>query len=231
MKELSPDLFDLRYDDLVQLGRLRLPALALEWTDHNAHDPGITLMELLAWAAEAQLYSLARRPRRDERIAYGALLGVSGAGTRAARGVLWADRSDPASPFNTFKRALVIEREASVRLIDDEDLVFHPAYKTLWAPGRIVSLCSSAADGVVRNHTAINERGGAVFLPFGEAASPRDVLTLEFEAHADDGIFPSPSQDTSAPLGPSAFARMGNCGPTIRRMLATSAYRVGSTLL
>src|SRR5256886_17332465 len=110
MRSLAPNLFQRRFSDLVEIGRARLPSAAPEWTDHNAHDPGITLMELRAWAAEAQLYSLGRRPRRDERTAYGALLGVSAAGTRAARGMLWADRSDPASPFNTFKRALVIER-------------------------------------------------------------------------------------------------------------------------
>lgn len=200
MTELSPDLFDLRYDDLVQLGRSRLPALAPEWTDHNVHDPGITLIELLAWVAEAQLYSLGRRPRRDERMAYGALLGVSAAGTRAARGLLWADRSDAASPLNTFRHTLIIEPGAEVHLVDDEDLMFHPAYRTLLAPGKLISLSSRAADGSVRNFTSINERGGTVFLPFGETAGPRDVLTLEFETYADDGIFPSPSQDTSGAI-------------------------------
>lgn len=196
MSQLSPALFDLRYDDLVELGRSRLPGLAPEWTDHNAHDPGITLMELLAWVAEAQLYSLGRM-RRDERTAYAALLGVSAAGTRAARGLLWADRSDSASPSKTSRHALVIEPDAAVHLADDDDLVFHPAYKTLWTPGRIVSLWSRAASGAVRDHTSINERGAAVYLPFGEAAGPRDVLTLEFETWADDGIFPPSPREVS----------------------------------
>ena len=62
MKQLAPDLFNRRFQDLVEIGRAKLPSLAPDWTDHNAHDPGITLMELLAWVAEAQLYSLARRP-------------------------------------------------------------------------------------------------------------------------------------------------------------------------
>ena len=52
---------------LIEIGRAKLPSLAPEWTDHNAHDPGITLMELLAYTAEAQLYSLSRL-RRDERV-------------------------------------------------------------------------------------------------------------------------------------------------------------------
>jgi hypothetical protein len=68
------------------------------------------------------------------------------------------------------------------------------------APGNISGLSSRAADGSVHNYASINERGGAVFLPFGEAAGARNVLTLEFEAHADDGIFPLSRQDTSGAL-------------------------------
>ncbi|MGH8237126.1 MAG: putative baseplate assembly protein, partial [Steroidobacteraceae bacterium] len=75
MRRLAPDFFDRRFDDLLEAGRSRLPSLAPRWTDYNAHDPGITLMELLAWVSEAQLYSLARM-RRDERAAYAALLGL-----------------------------------------------------------------------------------------------------------------------------------------------------------
>jgi hypothetical protein len=64
MRRLAPDLFDRRFQDLMEVGRARLPGLAPDWTDHNAHDPGITLMELLAWVSEAQLYSLGRIPAR-----------------------------------------------------------------------------------------------------------------------------------------------------------------------
>lgn len=31
-----------------------------EWTDHNDHDPGLTLLDLSAWLAEAALYRLDR---------------------------------------------------------------------------------------------------------------------------------------------------------------------------
>src|SRR6476646_4715804 len=98
MIQLAPDLFKgRRYDDLVQLGRSRLPRLAPAWTDHNVHDPGITLIELLAWVAEAQVYSLSRS-RRDERIAYAALMGVLPNGARPAKGLIWPDHNDPNAP-------------------------------------------------------------------------------------------------------------------------------------
>ena len=94
MTQLAPNLFDRRFQDLVEIGRARLRPLAPEWTDHNAHDPGITLMELLAWVAEAQLYSVSRL-RRDERASYAALLGLETTGTRSARGLIWPDHLDP----------------------------------------------------------------------------------------------------------------------------------------
>jgi len=37
-----------------------IPVYAPDWTDHNVHDPGITLMELFAWIAEMDIYELNR---------------------------------------------------------------------------------------------------------------------------------------------------------------------------
>ena len=103
MTVLAPDLFsDRRYDDLVQIGLSRLPGIAPDWTDYNAHDPGITLMELLAAGAEAQLYSLARM-RRDERVAYASMMGIEPSGTAAARGLIWPDSSDPNAPAANYR--------------------------------------------------------------------------------------------------------------------------------
>jgi hypothetical protein len=59
-----PNLDTRRWADLVQEGRALVPRYAPEWTDHNAHDPGITLMELLAWLAEMNIYRLNQIPPR-----------------------------------------------------------------------------------------------------------------------------------------------------------------------
>src|SRR5882672_9063201 len=146
MSQLAPNLFDRRYDDLMQIGRARLPALAPEWTDHNAHDPGITLMELLAWVTEAQLYSLSRS-RRDERRAYAALLGVAPAGTQAARGLIWSDRSDLGSPAATFARTVVIPYDAVIGVQGADTPTFRPVHKLLWVPGRLETLETRSPGG------------------------------------------------------------------------------------
>lgn len=190
MKQLAPRLFDRRYDDLLALGRSRLPGDAPDWTDYNAHDPGITLMELLAWVAEAQLYALARTPRRDEAQAYAALLDVSAAGTRAAQGLIWPDRADPASPAATRSGSVVILPDAVAEVENTDAPLFHPTHKTLWVPGRLLSLQSRLASGTVRDLTRLNAGDGPAFAPFGEAAGPRDLLLMSFETASDDGLFP-----------------------------------------
>lgn len=67
MSILLPNLDDRRWGDLVEQGRALIPLYAPEWTDHNASDPGITLMELLAWVAETDVYRLNRITGREKR--------------------------------------------------------------------------------------------------------------------------------------------------------------------
>jgi len=219
MKQLAPDLFDRRFGALLEMGRARLPALAPEWTDHNAHDPGITLMELLAWVAEAQLYALSRRPRRDERVAYAALLGLAPGGTRPARGLIWPDPRDPRSPAATFAKSVVIPADAAVSVLNAETPTFRPTHRLLWAPGRVHRLETRLADGRTIDHTTTNERGGVAFSPFGESAGRRDVLAMTFRCRDDAGLFGARRQDAKGALwaiGIRAAAPSGGAaaGPT-----------------
>lgn len=196
MSGLAPNLFNRRFQDLVEMGRAQLPGLAPDWTDHNAHDPGITLMELLAWVAEAQLYSLGHT-RRDERTAYAALLGLAPEGTRPACGLIWPDHLDPQAPGVRYAQSVVIPTDAVVYVLNAETLTFRPAHKLLWVPGRIGKLTTRLADGRILDHTIINERGDPAFQPFGEVAGQRDVLVMEFECRSDGGLFPAKREDAA----------------------------------
>jgi hypothetical protein len=93
-----PHLDKLEYDALVGEARDLLPYLAPEWTDHNAHDPGITLLELLAWLSEANSYRLDRLPPASER-AFLRLLDYRPRPAQVARTVLAFDGgSGPLAP-------------------------------------------------------------------------------------------------------------------------------------
>lgn len=51
-----PRLDDHTYAELVEEAVAQIPSLAPEWTNHNPSDPGITLVELLAWRVEMLLF-------------------------------------------------------------------------------------------------------------------------------------------------------------------------------
>lgn len=54
-------LDDRSYEDIIAELRALIPAYSNgEWTDHNPSDPGITLLELAAWLADAVIYRLNR---------------------------------------------------------------------------------------------------------------------------------------------------------------------------
>ncbi len=53
-------LDDKQFKDLMEEAKAKLPALAPEWTDYNISDPGITLLEILAWLQDINIYKLSR---------------------------------------------------------------------------------------------------------------------------------------------------------------------------
>ena len=79
-----PDLDDRTYEALIEDATKRIPVHAPEWTDHNAHDPGITILELLAWLAETYGYQLDQLTD-DHRRKYLGLVGVRPRPPRPAR--------------------------------------------------------------------------------------------------------------------------------------------------
>ena len=62
-----PNLDDRRWSDLFEDGRANITRYAPQWTDHNLHDPGITIIDLYAWLAEMTNYRLNRVPTRHKR--------------------------------------------------------------------------------------------------------------------------------------------------------------------
>jgi predicted phage baseplate assembly protein len=70
-----PSLDSRTYAELVAEGKAMIPRLAPTWTDHNVHDPGITLIELFAWLAEMDIYRLDRTTDESRR-AFLRLIGI-----------------------------------------------------------------------------------------------------------------------------------------------------------
>jgi hypothetical protein len=151
-------------------------------------------MELLAWTAEAQLYSLARL-RRDERVAYAALFGITPQGPRPASGLIWPDTVDLSSAGSLAQRSLVIEEDDVVQSASGTAAPFHALRRILWVPSALSSVRTRFAIGREIDHTASNTRAKIPFEPFGPAAGAADTLILGVDCRADAGLFPVRRED------------------------------------
>lgn len=80
----SPVLDDLRYQQLRELLIRQIPIHAPEWTNHNASDPGIALIELFSVLAEQLGYRLDRVPDKNY-VEFLKLLGIRLQPAAAAR--------------------------------------------------------------------------------------------------------------------------------------------------
>ncbi|MGF1575374.1 MAG: putative baseplate assembly protein [Cyanophyceae cyanobacterium] len=69
------NLDDRSFEDLMAECLLRIPRFCPEWTDYNASDPGITLVELFAWLTDQMLLRFNKIPRRNY-ITFLELLGI-----------------------------------------------------------------------------------------------------------------------------------------------------------
>jgi hypothetical protein len=89
----APVIDDRIYQALLDEILRRIPVDAPNWTDFNESDPGVTLVQLLAFLTESLLWRLDERQRQRRRHRL-ALLVVGAAGTGI---VLWAwqRRRDP----------------------------------------------------------------------------------------------------------------------------------------
>ncbi|THF69546.1 putative baseplate assembly protein [Deinococcus sp. Arct2-2] len=58
------NLDDRRFDDLLDEAKRLIPVYCPEWTDHNASDPGIALLEVFAWMTDLMLARVNQVPQK-----------------------------------------------------------------------------------------------------------------------------------------------------------------------
>ena len=194
MSSVLLDFDTTTYKDLVADALAAIPRLAPQWTNYNPSDPGITLIELLAWNTEAQLYALGH-VRRDERAAYSALVGVRPRGPQPARGLIWPTLSPGApAPWGGGMR-LAAESPVHAQRGKLPDMFL---LRSLWLHGApLTSVVAVKRDGVRLDYTPINQRQGGLFPVFGPAPAKGDRLLLGL------GAYPVPYP---SPEGPQLIA-------------------------
>lgn len=75
----TPNLDDRSFTDIVEEAIKLIPRTCGQWTDFNPSDPGITLIELMAWMTEMMIYRLNRVPEKS----YVEFLRLMGVGLKA----------------------------------------------------------------------------------------------------------------------------------------------------
>jgi predicted phage baseplate assembly protein len=170
-----PNLDDRSWSDLVDEGRSLIPFYAPQWTDHNLHDPGITLLELLASVAEIDIYRLNRISAERKRKLL-SLVGLKLEPLRAARVALGLTLQGDG------KGEATLRLRASTEFAGLDPLGQETRYRILKpievAPGRLRSIQIRDARGF-HDLTERWQRGDSFGL-FGEIPEPGSELYLGF---------------------------------------------------
>ncbi|HEX2301287.1 MAG TPA: hypothetical protein VHH34_22770 [Pseudonocardiaceae bacterium] len=111
-----PNLDDHTFAELTEEARAVAPVLYPGWTDHNPSDPGIVLVELLAWLTEMLLFSVNQIPEANTR-KFLALLGGPEWSPPAAGGLDAAIRQTMRDLYERYRAVTPEDYEYLVREI------------------------------------------------------------------------------------------------------------------
>jgi len=176
-----PTLDRRTWADLVSEARALIPRYAPEWTDHNAHDPGITLVELFAWLSEILMFR-ADRVFPPEMRAFLRWFGIEPLPSQAASTVL-ALRLPSGGAGQPLPAGLLVADPASGLVFEVDDGAFlSPAWLEL-SPAEATRRGEiwSQAGGVLAELTADNCRKGLDLWPLGPVPAVGDALWLGFD--------------------------------------------------
>ncbi|MGI8633135.1 MAG: putative baseplate assembly protein [Solirubrobacterales bacterium] len=176
-------LDDRRFQELVSEARMRISQACPEWTEHNASDPGITLIELFAWMTDMLVYRLNRVPDKLH-VALLELLGIRLAAPAAATAQLRFRLAAPAKdavsiPAGTEAGTVRTPNEPAIVFQTRQDFTIPPACPAAY----LVQRGGEIEDvGVAGGHA---RPGAADRLPFATPPAVGDALLLGFAEPLD----------------------------------------------
>ncbi|GAA0377024.1 baseplate J/gp47 family protein [Bacillus horti] len=163
-----PHLDDRMYTQIVEEARKRIPTLTDEWTDQNAHDPGITLMELFSWLIEMQQYHLDQITSKHER-KYLKLMGMI---------------PQPAQPASVDVFLSGVDRKIFLpqgTKFGARDQIFETLEEQWLLPVEVDKvLVWSKGEGV--DYSIANDHVGSTYFAFGDKAEKGNRLYLSFQS-------------------------------------------------
>ena len=189
------NLDDRRWADLVEEGRAMIPRHARSWTDHNVHDPGITLISCFAWLAEMNIYRLNQVPERHRRN-FLALMGFIPQYPQPAQTMLAFSLGPGTARFDLPAEALFESTNGSI-----ESVPFRTLQDLAVVDARLVAVQVKADIGLCRQWRVYQpgdsfypfgsdpEPGASFYLAFDKALLPGESVSLGFCLMGDNGSF------------------------------------------
>jgi Baseplate J-like protein len=180
----APILDDRSYQQLRDELIRRIPVYAPEWTDHNASDPGITLIELFAFLGENLLYRFNQIPDATK-LAFLRLLEIPLRPAAAAQSLVTLARTD-AGPAAALAVLVPIGTQILAGSVPFQTLTEVSAWPLeITAVGRIVAPAPKTQDAQEFANAAIDARGG---IKQGEQAAWYLNQTVPGDPTATDAV-------------------------------------------
>jgi hypothetical protein len=175
----NPDLDNKSFAEIVEEAKKRTVTYSPLWTDHNASDPGITLLELFGWLAETQLYSLNRIRQKNYR-KFLQLLGVEPSKAVPAEMVVTIT---PRNSALIIKEGSILESTAS----SDQRVTFETVEDSYVAPITI-GMTGTFSQAGFRDNTLALENSEAYFYAFGEKPQVGNCFYIGLETSIETGF-------------------------------------------
>ncbi len=199
-----PNLDDRLFEEIVDSARKMIPKLSPQWTDENAHDPGITMVELFSYLTEMQQYYLNRVTVKNE-LKFLRMLGVVPKQASYAR----VDVS-----FGNVQVPYLLPRGSKLRGLNEP---FETVEPLLLLPAKIDRVLVSAK-AEISDHTVANEnnnvgyyafgarakRGNRLFLAFDRELPAKREITLTFDLFENYQVQANPSEEIEGEQIPPA---------------------------
>lgn len=154
-----PKLDDRGFHDIIEEAISMIPRYCPEWTNHNASDPGITLLELAAWMTDLLIQRINQVPEKNY-VAFLNLLGISQRPPRAAKALLRFSLTEDATKQRVPAGSQVSTSEAT----DEASITFETARDLVVSVARPDRCFSTFDNGYAENSSYIDPTG-----PFSSA--------------------------------------------------------------
>lgn len=163
------------WKETVECLRGRIAELDPEWSDYNLHDPGITILEMLAWMQQNQLYH-AEQIGEEQRLKYAKLLGIRRGRRRPGHALVTVGTDRPRyleSGSRFYADTICFETR-------DGQMVTEGAFKRLRS--------RAGEDERILEGDWIREGKGICFYPFGEDPAAGNWFEISLWQELEPGV-------------------------------------------